>query len=61
MNGRLILSCLVVAMLRTTVGTAAEAPSVFPGKTWATIEPDRVGLDAGRLREFAKQVGGRFR
>jgi CubicO group peptidase (beta-lactamase class C family) len=39
--------------------TAADVRPVFPGKTWERRTPAEVGLDAAKLREFAKRAGGR--
>jgi CubicO group peptidase (beta-lactamase class C family) len=38
---------------------ADEVEAVTPGKKWAEKTPDYVGLDAAKLAEFSKFVGGR--
>jgi len=40
-------------------GGGAEIASVYPGKEWAKKRPAEVGLDAAKLRQFSKYVGGR--
>ena len=50
---------LVFLTLLFLTGRVAGANDiVFPGKSWEQREPDRVGLDAGKLEAFAANVGG---
>jgi CubicO group peptidase (beta-lactamase class C family) len=38
---------------------AEEIEAVYPGKQWETRTPAQVGLDASKLREFSRFIGGR--
>ncbi len=38
---------------------ADEVKAVFPGQAWAKKSPAEVGLDARKLKEFSRFVGGR--
>jgi CubicO group peptidase (beta-lactamase class C family) len=49
---------LLLAILTASTAIAAAAEPVFPGATWAQRPPTEVGLDAAKLDEFARRVGG---
>lgn len=41
-----------------TEKSESASTTLFPGRSWETREPSKVGLDAKALEEFAKAVGG---
>jgi CubicO group peptidase (beta-lactamase class C family) len=54
-----VVSMFVVGGWLATELRAEEPEGIFPGKTWAKKTPADVGLDAAKLAEFGKFVGGR--
>ncbi len=50
---------LFVSGLLSSELRADDAEAVFPGKAWLKRTPAQAGLDARRLQEFSRFVGGR--
>ncbi len=53
------LLAVLLAPVLCIAAPAAEVEGVFPGTQWETRTPAEVGLDAGKLDEFRRFVGGR--
>lgn len=53
------LMAAVVAMLISGSSLVAAPASVYPGSTWASQTPNKVGMDSARLRAFRDYVRGR--
>ncbi len=48
----------ILALGFLTCSLAADAAQVYPGKEWAPRKPERVGLDAEKLKEMSDYAGG---
>lgn len=59
MSTSLARPLIVSVALLLNVASAAAAETVYPGKDWAKKTPAEVGMDAAKLREFSRFVGGR--
>lgn len=53
------ITLLFVGGVFSTGVRADEIEAVFPGKEWAKKTPAEVGLDAQKVKEFSRFVGGR--
>ena len=59
MNRTVAVALLMAGGLISAGARAEEVEAVFPGKAWTKRTPAEVGLDARKLREFSRFVGGR--
>jgi hypothetical protein len=59
MNRTAAMVLLAAGALISPGARAAEVEAVYPGKTWAKKAAAEVGLDARKLSEFSRFVGGR--
>jgi len=46
-------------LIASLIPAAAADEAIYPGKTWKTKSPMKVGMNAARLKQFSRFVGGR--
>ncbi len=54
---RLILGLAVIGVASSPMAQQRPEP-VFPGKSWEVRRPEKLGLDAAKLEDFARRIGG---
>ena len=52
------VACVALALLVPMASLAQPADQVFPGAKWEQKAPRELGMDEGKLAQFAQQVGG---